>query len=453
MKVTVSAVYAALSLISSSAVAIDTLPPESPYLGKIRRDADGKLIAVPESTPASTGTPGSTTTMAPVETSLPVAEPSVQQAVRQETSVPVRIPKTIRVGKTQAIISIAVAAQMAKDGDTIEIDAGDYYGDVALWTQDRLTIRGVGKPGERARLIAAGNSVEGKAIFVIRGGQVTVENIEFSGTRVKDGNGAGIRFEKGHLTVRNCRFTDNETGLLTAGGDAELTVENSEFDHNGGAREGYTHGLYAGTLRKLTVTGSYFHHGKKGQLLKSRALENHILYNRLTDEIDGQANYELEFSNGGIAYVIGNLIQQSSGTTNSAIVSFGPEGYKHPRNELYFINNTLDDQHPCCGIPLKIRPGAHQAKVLNNLVISKTPLQRDNEGQFANNHNVNFEPFVLAQRQDYRIKRDSPLQRNWSAPGSANGIDLTPTREYAHPLSTRPLAGNPTLPGALQTLQ
>lgn len=444
-------------LIPVCAVAGDSLPADSTYLGKIRRDAEGKLVAVPE--PKSPiGAPLAETPPAPpvIDAQPTPIRPAIapaKAAPAKPQTIAVHQPQTIRVGPGQAVRSIAEASRMAKDGDTIEIDAGNYLGDVALWTQDRLTIRGVGNPGERARLVAAGASIEGKAIFVIRGGNVTVENIEFTGTRVPDGNGAGIRFEKGHLTVRNCRFIDNETSLLTAGGEAELIIENSEFGHNGGAREGYTHGLYVGDLRKVTVTGSYFHHGKGGQLLKSRARENHILYNRLTDEIDGHGNYELEFSNGGIAYVIGNIIQQSSSTTNSTIVSFGPEGYKHPRNELYFINNTLDDQHPCCGIPLKVRPGAHAVKAYNNLIVSKTSLQKDNEGQFANNLNVNFEPFVLAVRRDYRIKRESGLKFTWVAPGSANGIDLAPTREYAHPLSTRPLTGMPTMPGAKQTLQ
>mgnify|MGYP000116597275 CR=1 FL=1 len=31
-----------------------------------------------------------------------------------------------------------------KRGDTVEIDPGDYLADVAVWTQDRLTIRGAG---------------------------------------------------------------------------------------------------------------------------------------------------------------------------------------------------------------------------------------------------------------------------------------------------------------------
>ena len=46
------------------------------------------------------------------------------------------------------------------------------------------------------------------------------------------GNGAGIRFERGRLTLRRCRFTDDENGVLTGNfADSELTIADSEFSH------------------------------------------------------------------------------------------------------------------------------------------------------------------------------------------------------------------------------
>jgi hypothetical protein len=301
-------------------------------------------------------------------------------------------------------------------------------------------------------LIASGASAESKAIWVIRGGDITVENIEFTGARVPDKNGAGIRFEKGRLTVRNCRFIDNENGILTGGGDGELTIENSEFGDNG-AGDGYSHNLYVGSLRKLNVTGSYFHHAKAGHLLKSRAAENHILYSRLTDETGGRASYELEFPNGGIAYVIGNIIEQSATTENSNIISFGAEGYKHPVNALYLINNTIDNNRPQGGIFLAVKPGFQTVKAYNNLLIGKGSLNTGIDGEFINNPNVALENFVLPQRHDYRIQRESSLHRTYRDPGSVNGMSLAPDREYVHPADTRQLTTTPTLPGARQTLQ
>jgi hypothetical protein len=59
--------------------------------------------------------------------------------------------QVIRVGPEKPIKKIADAARVAKDGALIEVDAGAYFGDVAVWTQDRLTIRAV---GGRVRLVA-----------------------------------------------------------------------------------------------------------------------------------------------------------------------------------------------------------------------------------------------------------------------------------------------------------
>ena len=75
--------------------------------------------------------------------------------------------------------------------------------------------------------------------------------------------------------------------------------------------------------------------------MKSRARESHVAYNLLYDGAGGQAAYELEFPDGGLAVVIGNIIGQSSTTTNPVVVSYGAEGSVWPRNALYLVNNTL----------------------------------------------------------------------------------------------------------------
>ena len=90
---------------------------------------------------------------------------------------------TWRVGPAQPLTRIADAARVAQDGDTVEIEPGIYRHDVAIWRQDNLTIRGL---GGGAVLEADGASAEDKAIWVIRGGTITIENIEFRGARVPD---------------------------------------------------------------------------------------------------------------------------------------------------------------------------------------------------------------------------------------------------------------------------
>src|SRR6478672_5492145 len=144
----------------------------------------------------------------------------------------------------------------------------------------------------------------------------TVENVAFSGARAEDGNGAGIRFERGRLLVRRCRFTDNENGILTSNfPETELIIEDSEFSQAPRDRGPLKHLLYVGRIARFTLTGSRFQQGFEGHLVKSRARENHVAYNLLYDGVGGKAAYELEFPNGGSAYVVGNIIAQSSSTT------------------------------------------------------------------------------------------------------------------------------------------
>lgn len=406
----------------------DTLPGTAPYLGEIRRAPNGELIVAPAPQPT-------------------LDTPDVSVAGKTAG-------RTIAVGPNARIRTIATAAALARDGDTIEIAAGDYPQDVAVWTQNNLTIRGINeKSGRRVRLLANGASAEQKALWVVRGGKITIENIEFSGTRVADKNGAGIRFEEGNLTIRRCRFLDNENGLLSSSDpNATLTIENSEFARNG-AGDGYSHNLYVGAIKKLSVTGSYFHHANVGHLLKSRARENHILYNRLTDEAGGHASYELEFPNGGIAYVVGNIIEQSATTENSTLISFGAEGYKTSANALYLMNNTLANLRPEGGTFLVIKPGAINITAYNNLLLGKRPLNTGINGLFINNPNVDAHAFVLSDRQDYRVSKDSGLERTYVSPPTVAGVSLIPQLEYVHPAATRPLSGMPTLPGARQTMQ
>lgn len=361
---------------------------------------------------------------------------------------------TLHVGPQHFIKSIASAAKQAQDGDTIEVEAGDYEADVAIWTQNRLTVRGI---GQRPRLIAKGAAAEGKAIWVVRGGDITIDNFEFTGAKVGDKNGAGIRLEQGRLSVRNSRFTGNENGILATSGDISLSIENCEFDNNG-AGDGFSHNLYVGEIRRLRVTGSYFHHANVGHLLKSRAAENHILYNRLTDEINGRASYELEFPNGGIAYVVGNIIEQSVTTKNDTLISYGAEGYKYQANKLYLINNTLIDRKSASVWPwnrggtfLDVRPGVQSVKALNNLLIGKRALESNAEGVFVNNINVNEDIFVAPETYDLRIKAKKATDYTFETPLGEKGVIISPTREYLHLASSQPLKDSPGLPGARQT--
>lgn len=246
---------------------------------------------------------------------------------------------TLRVGAGEQITRIADAARLAKDGDTVEMLPGEYRGDVAVWQQKQLVIRGIGK---RPVLIADGKSAEGKAIWVIRNGDFRIENIEFRGSRVPAGNGAGIRFERGKLAISNCAFIDNQNGILSGNDpDSELAIDNSRFADAPRQMHSLPHLLYVGGIAKFTLTGSRFENGYRGHLIKSRARQSTIRDNHIVDGPDGEASYEIDLPNGGIAHITGNTVGQSAQTQNPVLISYGAEGSAWPDNALILRNNTL----------------------------------------------------------------------------------------------------------------
>jgi hypothetical protein len=259
---------------------------------------------------------------------------------------------TLRVGPAEEIARIADAAREAKDGDVVEIQPGEYRGDVAVWEQKQLTIRGI---GQRPVLIADGKSAEGKAIWVIRNGNIRIENIEFRGARVPSGNGAGIRFERGKLTVHDCSFIDNQNGIL-AGNDheSELVIDSSRFADAPRQAHSLPHLLYVGRIARVAITGSRFENGYRGHLIKLRARQSVIRDNRIVDGPNGEASYEIDLPNGGIARIIGNAIGQSAHTQNPVLISYGAEGNTWPENELTLKNNTLTNDYLPAGWFLRV---------------------------------------------------------------------------------------------------
>lgn len=381
---------------------------------------------------------------APNPTQRPASAPDA--AITTAAPASTAIGRRIQVGPGRAIRTVAAAATQARDGDTIEIDPGDYLADVSVWTQDNLVIRGM---GARVRLIANGASAERKAIWVMRGGKVTVEGIDFIGARVPDGNGAGIRFERGHLVVRRCLFFDNQNGILASPNpDNVLEVTQSEFGYNG-AGDGQTHHLYADQIRQLTVTGSYFHHANVGHLIKSRANSSLIAYNRLSDEPGGRASYELEFPNGGQALVLGNLVQQGSQTSNSVMVSYGAEGLRPSGNRLRMAFNTLVNDHPHGGTFVRAAQGA-ELTLLDNLMVGRGLLGLPDNAAPGRNHRLTWTDLAQPAREDWRLTA-AARARLTALPVAQIDADLLPRQEYQHPAGLRTLDGPLRWPGALQS--
>lgn len=337
-------------------------------------------------------------------------------------------------GKTHLVPS--AVADLVKDGDTVEIAPGVYSKDVAVWRANGLTLRATAR---YAHLKADGAEAKGKGTWVIMGHDAVIENIEFSGAKVADENGAGIRQEGRNPIIRNCYFHDNENGILTDGGDSHILIENSEF-HNNGFGDGFTHNMYIGPVKRFTLRGSFSHHARIGHNVKSRAEVNHILHNRITDDVDGTASYNIDLPNGGVAYIIGNVLQQSPRSDNPTLISWGAEGLKYAANAVYISHNTLvNDRQGGTFVSLSGVPTT--AKAVNNLFVGPGTLfsgKLDTAGNIV----TQAPGFVDRAAFDYRLTEASPAIDRGKDPGSADSISLAPALEYAPPYGTGPRAVN-----------
>jgi len=358
----------------------------------------------------------------------------------------------IAVGPDEAIRHISDAARLARDGDIVLIKAGTYRGDVAVWQQKKLEIRGV---GGRPVLVADGMHAEGKAIWVFRDGEFEVDNIEFRGTRVPDGNGAGIRFERGRLTVRNCVFDDNQNGLLTANfEDTELHIHDSVFSNAPRNGNQLAHLLYVGRIGQVTIEGSRFHNGFEGHLIKSRAKRSDIRYNLIVDGPGGEASYEIDLPNGGDALLVGNVIGQSASSQNPVMVAYGAEGPIWPGSRLRMAHNTLihTGWRPAWFVrawPDKLPPDTPIITRNNlhaGLGIFTTTLPGDHAGNVALPASL-LSPDIL----DFTGPFGSISRKFSVALEGTPEEDLRPTAAFAFPVGTSPRAPSTSpMPGAFE---
>jgi hypothetical protein len=309
--------------------------------------------------------------------------------------------RTLHVCPVCNLQKTSQAATIAQDGDTIEIEAGDYVGDTAIWRAHNLTLRGVkGRP----HLIAQGDLAEGKAVWVVKGNGMRVANIEISGAKVLHRNGAAIRLEGRNLTLEQCYFHDNENGLLT--GDkigSTVRINHCEFSHNGYG-DGQSHNIYVGRVKELIVTSSYLHHANVGHNLKSRAARTEVRYSFLGDEDTGNASYEVDLPEGGDALLVGNILQKGNKAENSAFVTHGVEA--PGEGEVVLAHNTVVNSSDSATV--FIRSNVERLRLVNNLFYGHIHLPEEAEGEgnmaLADHHKFGQEqPFVDPAKFDFHL--------------------------------------------------
>ncbi len=184
---------------------------------------------------------------------------------------------------------------------------------------------------------------EGKAALVLRGLGAEIRGITFSNMKVPDGNGAGIRLEKGALNVAYARFQNSEQGILTADDPTgRIYITRSTFTGLGTCENsaGCAHSIYIGNYGSLTVRESRFERGMGGHYVKARSAEV-VIENNSFDDANGRAtNYMIDLPAGSVGRIANNWFVQGRDKENySAFIALGAEDLLHSSDGLEVVNN------------------------------------------------------------------------------------------------------------------
>lgn len=379
--------------------------------------------------------------------------PAIPDASTPDSPCDTATGRVLTVGPGKTYPGPGAAALAAVTGDVIKIDAGEYRGDVATWFADNLTICGV---GGRARLYADGQNAGGKAIWVVRGNNITIANVDFHDAKVNDRNGAGIRAEHtaGFLRILDSGFYDNENGILAADGPTTILIEGSEFARNGtGLPDGQTHNIYINRIDSVRVSASFFHQAKYGHNFKSRARETVIENSYLMDGASGYSSYLVDVPNGGRVVLRGNLLQKGPLADNRTAVSFGAEGLQTGANTLVASHNTIVLTRPNStffGAPAATQSIALTANLLastNNdeLIRGGFPL-----GQVQQTGTVRAANTELTAPDNLAAPNFWPNAALLSRLGAAGIPDTDYLNDAPAPFRLRVVTGSSRLSGALQ---
>jgi hypothetical protein len=171
---------------------------------------------------------------------------------------------------------------------------------------------------------------EGKAALVLRGDAASIDGIIFQNMRVPDANGAGVRLEKGDLTVTRAIFRNSEQGILTANDPSgAISIDRSTFSGLGRCDRGLScaHSIYIGEYGALKVSNSRFERGNGGHYVKSRAARISVTDSAFDDTRGKDTNYMIDLPGGAVGQIARNIFVQGASKENySAFITVAPEG-------------------------------------------------------------------------------------------------------------------------------
>ena len=178
-----------------------------------------------------------------------------------------------------------------------------------------------------------GEACEDKAGLVLRGRSTHVEGLIFANEHSSSGNGAGIRAERGKISISQSWFRDSQQGILSSDDPAgSITVDKSTFTRLGTCAfsAGCAHSIYVGNFGALTVTRSRFEIGRGGHYLKSRAARIGVFGNSFDDSAGKWTNYMIDLPAGATGRIANNWFVQGREKENySAFIAVGAEEKLH----------------------------------------------------------------------------------------------------------------------------
>jgi len=243
----------------------------------------------------------------------------------------------VETGRGYGTLQQAVDAIGARAG-TIRIAPGRYR-DCAVQVAGSVTYAAEA-PGET---VLDGAACEGKAALVLRGRAAQVRGLVFANIRVPDGNGAGIRLERGDLTVAQSWFRDSQQGVLTADDPAAtIVVDKSTFTRLGTCEGagGCAHSIYVGDYGALSVRRCRFEAGRGGHYLKSRSGRIEVTSSSFDDSRGRGTNYMIDLPAGATGTITDNWFVQGQDKENySAFIAVAAEGRAHSSAALAIRGN------------------------------------------------------------------------------------------------------------------
>lgn len=193
------------------------------------------------------------------------------------------------------------------------------------------------------KAIFEAKTCEGKAALVLRGREASISGLVFQRMAVPDFNGAGIRLEKGNLTVAQSWFLDSQQGILTANDSGgRIVIDKSTFSGLGTCEGGggCAHSVYIGDYGHLRITRSRFERGTGGHYVKARAARVEIAASSFDDSKGSTTNYMIDLPAGSTGQITNNWFVQGQNKENySAFIAVGAEQNLRSSDGLQIAGN------------------------------------------------------------------------------------------------------------------